>query len=65
VLWTPQHAQLKTLKLEPGQSLTEEVPIVETWKWLQNNWYFVEQEGADKFFEAHPELLRAPQPEGK
>ncbi len=65
VLWTPQHAQLKTLKLEPGQTLTEEVPIVETWKWLQNDWYFVEQEGADKFFEAHPELLRAPQPEGK
>jgi len=63
VLWTPQHPQLKTLKLDPGQTLTEEVPIVESWKWIQNDWYFVEQEGADKFFEAHPELLRAPQPQ--
>lgn len=59
VLWTPQHPQVKQVKLEPGQTLTEEVPIVETWKWNQTDWFFVEQEGADKFFEAHPEYLRA------
>jgi len=63
VVWTPQHPQIKTLKLEPGQSLTEEVPIVETWKWHKDDWYFVEQEGADKFFEEHPQLLRDPKAE--
>ncbi len=58
VLWTPQHAELKRVKLEPGQTLTQEVPMVETWRWAKDDWVFVEQKGTDKFFEEHPELLR-------
>lgn len=58
VLWTPQHAELKRVKLEPGQTLTQEVPMVESWRWDKDDWVFVEQEGTDKFFEKHPELLR-------
>lgn len=58
VLWTPMHAELKRVKLDPGQTLTQEVPMVETWRWEKDEWVFVEQEGTDKFFEKHPELLR-------
>ena len=58
VLWTPHTPELQRVKLEPGQTVTQEVPMIETWKWDSGDWYIVEQKGTDEFFKKHPELLK-------
>ena len=55
-LWTPDHPELKRVKLEPGQSLSEELHMVETWRWAGDDWYFVEAHSETEFFAAHPAL---------
>jgi len=55
-LWTPQHPDLQRVKLEPGQSLTEELHMIETWRWAGDDWYFVEAAREGEFFAAHPAL---------
>lgn len=55
-LWTPQHPDLQRVKLEPGQSLTEELRMIETWRWSGDDWYFVDAAREGEFFAAHPAL---------
>jgi hypothetical protein len=55
-LWTPDHPELKRVKLEPGQSLSEELHMVETWRWAGDDWYFVDAQSQTEFFAAHPAL---------
>jgi len=46
------------VKLEPGQTLTQDIEIIETWQWVENDWHFVRQESESDFFEANPDLLK-------
>jgi hypothetical protein len=57
-LWTPTHPQVQRVKLEPGQTLTQDIEIIETWQWVENDWHFVRQESESDFFEANPDLLK-------
>lgn len=61
-LWTPHHPQLSQVKLEPGQSLTQELKMIETWRWIDGDWLYVTAEGDTDFLEKHPELLKATEP---
>jgi hypothetical protein len=62
VLWTPQHPALAQVKLEPGQSLTQEVELIETWRWVDGDWGYVEAQRVEEFFEKKPELLKSTPP---
>ena len=59
-LWTPNHPKAREARLEPGQTLTQEVGILETWRYEDGDWGWVTQERESDFFEARPELLRRP-----
>lgn len=56
VLWTPKHPELKRVKLEPGQSLTEEIRMIESWRWEGDEWGYVRAQRDDEFFRDHPHL---------
>jgi len=57
-LWTPQGPQVSRAKLEPGQTLTQEITMIETWRFVDGDWCFVRPERDTDFFPAHPELLK-------
>lgn len=57
-LWTPIHERLKQVHLEPGQTLTQEVEMYESWRWQQGEWLYIRAERPDEFFAAHRELLQ-------
>ncbi|MBK7876416.1 MAG: hypothetical protein IPJ77_11785 [Planctomycetes bacterium] len=58
VLWTPQHPKVKEVKLEPGQTLTQDVEMYESWRWAEGDWTYVRAQRPDEFFQDHPEFLR-------
>lgn len=57
-LWTPTHPKVREVKLEPGQTLSQEIEILETWRYEEGEWGFVKQERVDEFFAARPDLLK-------
>lgn len=57
VVWTPIHPELQRAKLEPGQSLTEELRMIETWRWEGEEWGYVRAQRPDDFDRDHPELV--------
>jgi len=57
-LWTPHHPQLAKVKLEPGQSLTEDIDMIETWRFVGNDWYYLRAQNEEEFFKHHPDLLK-------
>jgi hypothetical protein len=57
-MWTPHHPDLARVKLEPGQSLTEQVDVIESWHFVDGDWWYVRAQNEEEFFHAHPELLR-------
>lgn len=57
-LWTPNHPKVREVKLEPGQTLSQEIEILETWRFEEGDWGFVKQERAEEFFAARPDLLK-------
>ena len=59
-LWTPHHPQLAKVKLEPGQSLTEDIDMIETWRFVGGDWYYVRAQNEEDFFQHHPDLLKKP-----
>jgi hypothetical protein len=58
MLWTPTDRRLKDVELEPGQSLTQEIEMYQTWSWSGSEWMYVRGQGPREFFEEHRELLR-------
>ena len=58
VLWTPIDEVTRRVKLDPGQTLTQDLTMVETWRFIDGDWSFVRPERDTDFFENHPELLR-------
>ncbi|MFO1010161.1 MAG: hypothetical protein U1F29_08880 [Planctomycetota bacterium] len=56
VVWTPTHPELQRVRLQPGETLTEEIRLVETWRWEGSEWGFVRGERVEEFYAAHPEL---------
>lgn len=59
-LWTPTHQLLKNVKLEPGQSLTQEVELYQTWVWADGDWAYSRGQSPDDFFADHRDLLSKP-----
>jgi hypothetical protein len=57
-VWTPHHPQLSAVKLEPGQTLTQELKMVETWVWVDGDWMYFSAEGDGEFLAKHPDLLK-------
>ncbi|MBL8858285.1 MAG: hypothetical protein JNL28_07280 [Planctomycetes bacterium] len=61
-LWTPIAPQVQRVKLEPGQSLTQDIEMIETWRWVDGDWYFVRPQRDTDFYAEHPDLLKATPP---
>jgi hypothetical protein len=57
-LWTPHHPALAKVKLEPGQTFTESIDMIETWRFVGGDWYYVTAHNEEVFFEHHPEMLK-------
>ncbi len=57
-LWTPLIEQAKQVKLEPGQSLTQRISMIETWRFVGGDWCYLKPDEESDFFQAHPELLK-------
>jgi len=55
VLWEPHHPILATVDERP-EDLTQELHMVETWRWVDGEWYFVLNERQSDFLEEHPEI---------
>lgn len=58
VAWTPHHPDLQKVKLEPGQSLTETIDMIETWHFTDGDWSYVKAQNEEDFFHAHADLLK-------
>lgn len=56
VVWTPKHPDLQRVQLQPGESLTEEIRMVESWRWDGEDWCYVRAERTEEFFQEHPGL---------
>lgn len=56
VVWTPVHPEVKRVKLEPGQTLTEEIRMVESWRWDGTDWGYVRAQRGDEFFKEFPQF---------
>ena len=61
-LWTPQHPDMARVKLEPGQTLTQDIELVETWRWIGGDWYYQRPDRPEEFYEKHPDLRAAKTP---
>lgn len=59
-LWTPKDPKISRVKLEPGQTLTQEITMIETWRFVDGDWCYVSPERDSDFFEKHPDLLKQP-----
>ncbi len=61
-LWTSVHPMAKRVKLEPGQTLTQDVEYFEMWRWVSDDWYYVRPFRPEEFAEQFPELQPNYQP---
>jgi hypothetical protein len=61
-MWTSVHPMAKKVKLEPGQTLTQEVEYIESWQWLGDDWYYARPYRPEEFAEEFPELQPNYQP---
>lgn len=59
VVWTPSHPQLLKAELPAGKSHTEELTMVESWRWDGDDWYYVRAQREDEFQKDHPEISLA------
>jgi hypothetical protein len=55
VLWEPHHPILQTVRDKPDD-MTEELHMVETWKWQDGQWYFFGNARQNEFLAEHPEI---------
>ena len=55
VLWEPHHPQIQNASNAP-EDMTEELHMVEIWRWVKGDWYFTESVRANEFHQAHPGL---------
>lgn len=54
--WTPNHPKVKEIKLEPGQTLTQDVEMIEIWRWVNDQWCLSRPLRVDEFLEQFPDL---------
>jgi len=57
-LWTPVHEMAKKVKLQPGESLTERISMIETWRFVGGDWCYLKPDDETDFFQQHPEFLK-------
>lgn len=58
--WTPHHPELAAAENLPEgpDSMKETLAMVETWEWLDGEWYFHDAGRRNEFFAAHPKLAK-------
>jgi hypothetical protein len=58
--WTPHHPELLTAANldEAPAGLTQTLHMIETWEWVDGQWYYRGAERRNEFFDAHPRLAR-------
>lgn len=62
-LWTPNHPEVKKVKLEPGQTLTQDIEMIEIWRWVGDQWCLMRPLRPEEFLEQFPDLQpKAPAP---
>ncbi|MBL8861545.1 MAG: hypothetical protein JNK02_05990 [Planctomycetes bacterium] len=54
--WTPNLPQIKNVRLEPGQTLTQDIEIIEVWRWMRDAWFLERPLRPDEFLEQFPDL---------
>ncbi len=55
-LWTPNNPEVKRVKLEPGQTLTQDVEMIEIWRWVGDQWCRLKPLRPEEFLEQFPDL---------
>lgn len=55
VLWEPHHPEIQVAKNNPGD-LTQELHLIETWTWVDGDWYWIQTERSKEFLAAHPNI---------
>ena len=56
--WTPTHAEIQQANNLQGQDLTQELHLVETWRWEQGDWRFLRWQRGSDFRNENPKLFR-------
>jgi hypothetical protein len=60
VIWTPVHPSIDRLPPEhKAAAINQELTVIETWVWADGDWHYHVANEESKFFEEHPEFLRA------
>ncbi len=57
VLWTPHHDILKTADNAP-EDFTEQLEMIETWQWIDQEWYWVAVTRQNEFLDEHPQFKK-------
>ncbi|MBK9129525.1 MAG: hypothetical protein IPM13_17320 [Phycisphaerales bacterium] len=61
--WTPNHPKVREVKLEPGQTLTQDIEMIEVWRWVGDQWCLLRPLRPEEFLEQYPDLQsKAPTP---
>ncbi len=64
VLWEPHHPILSTVRDKPAD-MTQELHMVETWRWVDGDWFFVGNDRQEDFHAEHPGLRAKDADSGK
>jgi hypothetical protein len=58
VEWTPMHPEIKMAANANDGSLVQDIDMIETWVWEDEEWYFVNGNRARDFIKDHPSLFK-------
>ena len=56
VVWTPLHAQIYQAQNVPPEGLTQVLRTIETWVWVDGEWYWQATDRREDFYKAHEDL---------
>jgi len=55
-LWTPNHPMTKQVELKPGETLTQDVELIEMWRWEGSEFKYVRPLRSEDFLAEYPDL---------
>jgi len=57
VVWTPHHPILNTVDIGP-ESYTQTLNMIESWQWVDGEWYWIHVARQNEFLAAHPQFKK-------
>lgn len=57
VVWTPHHAILNMVDIGP-ENYTQTLDMIETWQWVEGEWYWIRVDRQNEFLAAHPQFKK-------